>query len=146
MLHWRDATGAGAEVISRTTRDFGRNLPPHPSFAAALLQHVLCALVYDDGDELMLTLGARRTWWRGARLRAVPTRWGVIDVSFSLDHGMAEWRWTPVPVPTVLRLPPGTQPAAGAGMEARRIGDGYEIRVPAGRKEVSLRVEEISPR
>jgi hypothetical protein len=33
-LHWRSASGGAAEIFSRSTRDYGRNPPPHATAAA----------------------------------------------------------------------------------------------------------------
>jgi hypothetical protein len=109
LLAWRDATGAGAELFSRANRDFGANLPPHPTSAAALVSLVRNALVFDDGDTLQLTLAARDGWWYGAKIGRAPTRWGMLDLSFARTQGRAHWSWTAVPVWTALRLPPGTR-------------------------------------
>ena len=111
MLHWRSASGGAAELFSRSSRDFGRDLPPHATSAAALISLVRNALVFDDGDTLALTLGAREGWWRGGRVKGAPTRWGIVDLAFSRRGEAVEWRWTPVPVWTALTLPPGTRPA-----------------------------------
>src|SRR5439155_19654382 len=83
LLRWRDACGGAAETFDRATRDYGRNLPPHATPAAALLALVRNTLIFDDGDRLQLTLGARAGWWRNGSLRAAPTRWGSIDLAFS---------------------------------------------------------------
>ncbi len=114
MLAWRNASGAAAEMFSRTTRDFARNLPPHPTAAAALVALTRNLLVFDDDDTLRLTLGARAPWWRNGRVRAAPTRWGQVDLSFRRRGRDAEWTWTPVPVWTALTLPPGTLLAEAA--------------------------------
>ena len=111
MLQWRSASGGAAELFSRSSRDFGRDLPPHATSAAALICLVRNALVFDDGDTLALTLGAREGWWRGGRVKGAPTRWGIVDLAFSRRGEAVEWRWTPVPVWTALTLPPGTRPA-----------------------------------
>src|SRR6185503_14251392 len=63
MLAWRSASGAAGEVFSRSTREFGRNLPPHPTSAAALVTLVRNTLIEDSSDTLRLTLGARDAWW-----------------------------------------------------------------------------------
>jgi hypothetical protein len=112
LLKWRDATGAGAELFSGASRDYGANLPPHPTSAAALVALVRDMIVYDDGDTLQLTLGPRASWWRGARLRGAPTRWGVIDVGFRASATSAEWTWSAAPVWTALTLPAGRVLAA----------------------------------
>ena len=112
MLHWRSASGGWAELFSRSRRDFGGNLPPHATSAAAFITLLRNSVICDDGPRLMLTLGARDAWWRGARVRGAPTRWGPIDLAFTRHAETAEWTWTPVAVPTLLRLPPGTVVAA----------------------------------
>jgi hypothetical protein len=111
LLHWRNASGAGAELFSRSGA-FGRNLPPHPTSAAALVALVRNALVFDDGDTLQLTLGARERWWQGGRVTNAPTRWGSIHLAFERRGNAARWSWSPVPVWTALTLPPGTELAA----------------------------------
>ena len=108
LLRWRTAGGGAGELFTRAG-EFGVNLPPHATSAAALITLVRNSLVFDEGDTLRLTLGARAPWWRGARVRRAPTRWGIVDLEFHGDQGSAEWRWTPVPVPVVLTLPPGTR-------------------------------------
>ena len=74
LAHARAA--ARAELFSRSSREFGVNLPPHGTSAAALANLLRDALVFDDGDTLRLTLGARARWWNGARVQRAPTRWG----------------------------------------------------------------------
>jgi hypothetical protein len=108
LLRWRNASGAGAELFSRQG-GFGVNLPPHPTTAAALVALVRNSLLFDDGDTLCLTLGARSNWWKGTRVSGAPTRWGAMDLSFELREDEASWRWTPVPVWTQLTLPPGAE-------------------------------------
>jgi hypothetical protein len=126
LLAWRSASGGIAEYFSRSTRDWGRNAPPHATAAAALVSMLRDALVYDEDDTLRLTLGTRTAWWRGADLKRAPTRWGVIDLHFDRSGDAATWRWSPVPVWTLLTLPPGTAlagaapaPLAGAPGETR---------------------------
>src|SRR5262249_33197972 len=74
-LRWRNASGAGAELFSEKHRDYGWNLPPHPTSAAALIALVRNALIFDDRDTLALTLAARDLWWNGAAVHGAPTRW-----------------------------------------------------------------------
>jgi hypothetical protein len=111
MLYWRTASGGAAECFVGSTRDFGLNFPPHVTAAAALLSLVRNALVFDDGDTLALSLGARASWWSGTSVRGAPTRWGLLDLQFSRAGDVAAWTWSPVPVWTLLTLPPGTRPA-----------------------------------
>jgi hypothetical protein len=108
LLRWRNASGAGAELFSRNG-GFGGNLPPHPTTAAALVALVRNSLLFDDDDTLCLTLGARASWWKGARVSGAPTRWGNVDLSFELREDVAAWRWTAVPVWSQLTLPPGAE-------------------------------------
>jgi len=107
MLHWRSASGTAGEIFSRSSHDYGLNLTPHPTSAAALLTLVRNALIQDDGDTLRLTLGARPRWWKDAAIEKAPTRWGTIDLKFHSDGAKAQWQWTAVPVWTALTLPPG---------------------------------------
>ena len=111
MLRWRTASGGAGEVFGRDG-GYARNLPPHATSAAALVALVRNALVFDDSDTLMLTLGARARWWRESHVRRAPTRWGTIDLTFSRTGDDAQWEWTPVPVWTELALPPGMETAS----------------------------------
>jgi hypothetical protein len=111
-IRWRTASGGAAECFVGSTRDFGRNFPPHATAAAALVSLVRNALVFDDADTLALALGARASWWSGTRVRGAPTRWGRLDLGLARRGDVATWRWTAVPVWTLLTLPPGTRPAS----------------------------------
>jgi len=106
LEHWRSASGASAARFTRSG-DYGAALPPDPAAAAALLTLARNMAACSDGDTLMLTMGARDGWWRGSRVRGLPTRWGTIDVRFRHKDGVVEWDWTPVPVWTRLTLPRG---------------------------------------
>jgi len=110
-MRWRTASGGAAELFEGSTGDFGSNFPPHPTAAAALVMLVRNALVFDDADTLALALGARASWWTGTTVRRAPTRWGLLDLRFARDGSAATWQWTPVPVWTLLTLPPDTRPA-----------------------------------
>ncbi len=112
MLRWRTASGGAAELFVGSTQDFGKNFPPHPTAAAALIMLMRNALVFDDGDTLALALGARGSWWSGTTVREAPTRWGRLDLRFARAGDVASWQWTTVPVWTLLTLPPGTRPAS----------------------------------
>ena len=139
-LHWRTASGAASETFTQGALDFEANLPPHPTAAAALITLVRNQLVFDDGDTLQLTLGARNRWWRGARVTGAPTRWGDIDLAFHAKDGVAEWQWTPVSAWTELTLPPGFVRAGALPAGARPGADAATILVPpsAGRASVAL--------
>lgn len=110
LLEWRTASGTAGEVFRADGRT-GRNLPPHPTSAAALVALVRNALLLDEPDTLRLTLGAREAWWAGARVTGAPTWWGPLDLAFERRGREAVWRWTAVPVWTSLTLPPGTRAA-----------------------------------
>lgn len=106
LLAWRTASGGSPEIFTATARDYALNYPPHATAAAAIVAVIRNSLVYDDEDTLRLTYGARAGWWEGASVRGAPTRWGAIDLTFESSGDTAIWRWSPVPVPTALRLPP----------------------------------------
>lgn len=137
MLHWRTASGTSGEIFTRSG-DYGRNLPPHPTTAAGLVALVRNTLLFDDPDTLRLTLGARASWWKGAKIARAPTWWGPIDLEFRLANDQASWKWTPVPVVTVLTLPPGMQ-LAGAP-PAPLIAAGNRVLVPPKTGEATVRV------
>jgi hypothetical protein len=145
MLHWRTASGVGAEFFSRTSRDFGTNLPPHATAAAALASLIRDALVFDDDDTLRLTLGARARWWTAGRLERAPTRWGLLDLEFRRRADTAEWRWSPVPVWTALTLPPGTHLAAEPAAPLVRGGSDGVVLAPPGTRQARVRLAASAP-
>jgi hypothetical protein len=140
VLEWRDASGAGAEMFSRG-RDFGRNLPPHTMSSAALVALVRNALLFDDGDTLQLTLGARERWWRGARVTRAPTRWGLLDLEFRREGDVASWKWSAVPVWSALTLPPNARLASPPAPPLVATAGGDVVLAPPGTAyaRVSLR-------
>ncbi len=141
LLHWRTASGGGAELFSRSSRDFGGNLPPHGTSAAALASLVRDALVFDDpGDTLRLTLGARARWWAGGALERAPTRWGLLDLTFRRRGDVAEWRWSGVPVWTELTLPPGTRLAGTPSAPLSRGRTDGVVLAPPGTRQASVRL------
>ena len=146
-LAWRNGSGAGAEIFSRSTHNYGVNLPPHPTSAAALVALVRNAVIFDDGDTLELTLGARDRWWRNARIQRAPTRWGRLELSFSRTPDRARWAWSPVPVWTRLRVPPGTRIAAAPTPPLRATSSPHFVLAPPGisSAEVSLVSESGAP-
>jgi hypothetical protein len=143
LLHWRNASGASAELFSRAG-DFGRNLPPHPTSAAALVAMVRNALLFDDGDVLALTMGARTRWWKGSKIERAPTRWGRIELEFGRQGDEAIWRWTPVPVWTALTLPPGTALARVPPAPLARRSDTV-IMAPPGAREARVALRPLTP-
>jgi hypothetical protein len=146
LLEWRNGNGAGAEIFSRAHREFGLNLPPHPTSAAALVTIIRNAMIFDDGDTLLLTLAPRDTWWSGSRVKRAPTRWGILDLSFGRAQDRAHWSWTPVPVWTRLRVPPGTRLAAAPAPPLTAHGAHFVLAPPGiGAAEVALVREERSP-
>ena len=139
MLHWRTASGGAGELFSRAG-DYGSNLPPHATSAAALATLLRQCLIFDDADTLMLTLGARSQWWRGARVRGAPTRWGSLDVAFRRAGDHAEWSWTAVPVWTLLALPPGTRLAHDPPPPLVRASD-TRLLAPPGTRAARVELE-----
>lgn len=137
LLDWRDASGAACELFT-SDGNFGRNLPPHATSAAALLQLVRNCVIDDDGDCLALTQGARERWWRGSRIERAPTRWGQISLTFDQRDRVAHWKWTPVPVWTELTLPPGTVLATRVAPPFRRGSRPDRILVPPGIGEARI--------
>ena len=142
MLHWRTASGGAGELFTRSTGDFGRNLPPHATSAAALVTLVHQALVFDDGDTLMLTLGARPAWWRGGRVRRAPTCWGELDLEFRHEGDRAQWTWTAVAVWTALELPPGTRLAAEPAAPLIRAG-ATRVLAPPGTRSARVSIAAV---
>lgn len=144
MLQFRTASGGAGEVIARSTRDFGTNVPPHTTAAASLVSLVRDMLVYDEGDTLRLTLGARGRWWSGASVSRAPTRFGMVDLRFERRTDTAHWTWTPVPVWTILTLPPGTRVAAPVTAPLIAGESEWEVLAPPGTREATVRVLEAS--
>jgi len=107
LIRWRTPSGGSPEIFARDSLTHGDNLPPHATAAAALVTLIRNMLVFDDDDSLRLTLGVPQSWWRGASVRRAPTRWGRLDLALESSGSRRVWRWSPVPVPTVLTLPPG---------------------------------------
>ncbi|HYM81186.1 MAG TPA: hypothetical protein VEY91_07210 [Candidatus Limnocylindria bacterium] len=139
-LHWRSASGGAAEIFSRTSGDYGRNLPPHPTSAAALISLIRNAVIEDGSDTLRLTLGARREWWRRGRISRAPTRWGAIDLEFAHAGDEATWSWTAVPVWTALTLPPGTRLAGPLAPPLREGPRDDVVMAPPGTREARVRM------
>jgi len=139
-LAWRTATGGGAEIHSIAARDFGTNLPPHATSAAAVISLLRKGLVLETEDTLRITLGTRSAWWEaGFGLQSTPTRWGELDLRVRQQGDELHWELTALPVPMQFRGPPGvalesvTSPAG-----ARLVAD--IIHAPAGTRSVSARV------
>ncbi len=139
MLYWRTASGGAPELFSNATRDFGENVPPHATGAAALITLIRNAVVCDVDDTLRLTLGARRLWWRGSAVKHVPTRWGNVDVQFQSKSHYASWTWTAVDAWTELTIPPNTS-IAWIPSTCRSHGQ-YSVLVPPGIGYVKIGVE-----
>jgi hypothetical protein len=137
LLRWRTASGGAGEMFTREG-EFGANLPPHTTSAAALITLVRNSLVFDDDDTLRLTLGARGSWWNGSRLERAPTRWGRLEIGFRRRGDVAEWRWTPVSAWTALTLPPGTR-VSGAPQPPLRAGaSDREVIAPPGTRSARI--------
>jgi hypothetical protein len=140
LLHWRSASGGAGEIFTRGDGAYGANLPPHATAAAALVSLVRNALVFDDGDSLQLTLGARERWWAHGQVLRAPTRWGSVDLSFDASPTTAHWEWTPVPVWTALHLPAGSRAASPPAAPLVLAPSGEIVLAPPGtaRAEIAL--------
>lgn len=139
MLRWRSASGGAGELFARDG-GYGRNLPSHATSAAALVSLVRNTLIFDDGDSLNLTLGARDAWWRRGRVRGAPTRWGLLDLDFRRGEHSAEWRWTPVPVWTALTLPPGMRLDGPPDAPLIAASSGTALLAPPGTRRARARI------
>jgi len=142
MLHWRNASGGACEMFEGDRGDYGVNLPPHATSAAALLTLVRNALVYDDDDRLKLTLGARESWWaHGSRVSRAPTRWGWVSLNFARRGNVASWDWTPVGVWTELHLPPGAELDGPPPAPLIALATGHGVLAPPGASAARVRVQ-----
>ena len=72
----------GRDVRTRAGRDIGKNFPPHPTSAAALLTLLRNTLIEDDGERLRPRWARAPHGGRAARFARAPTRWGTIGLSF----------------------------------------------------------------
>ncbi|MFN8587024.1 MAG: hypothetical protein U0704_04405 [Candidatus Eisenbacteria bacterium] len=131
LLAHSSSTLGQAEIFSRTTRAFGRNLPPHGTAAAQLVELVRDGLVLEQNGRLAIAAIADSAWWRGAALRGAPTRYGRLDLS--LAHPAAdryEAAWSAPGAPVALRVPDGcTLVRAEGGVP--RAGDPRWVDCPA---------------
>lgn len=141
LLALRDASGGAGEIFTRGAHDFGGDLPPHATSAAALLALVRNALVFDDADTLSLTLGARARWWTGTSVARAPTRWGAIDLRFRRGDASAQWSWTAVPVWTALTLPPGTRLSGAPSPPLMAGASGTVVLAPPGTRAARVVIE-----
>ena len=144
LLRWRSASGGAGEIFTRGGGAYGPNLPPHATAAAALVSLVRNSLVFDDGDSLQLTLGARERWWSHGQVLRAPTRWGSVDLAFDASPSKAHWEWTPVPVVTVLRLPPGSRAATRPTPPLKLSESGETLFAPPGTGHAEIALERVS--
>ena len=143
LLRWRSASGGAGEIFTRDGA-YGPNLPPHATAAAALVSLVRNSLVFDDGDSLQLTLGARERWWSHGQVLRAPTRWGSVDLDFDATPSEARWKWTPVPVWTALRLPPGSRAASRPAPPLVLSESGETLLAPPGTGHAEIALERVS--
>jgi hypothetical protein len=139
LLAHSSASLGQAEMFHRTTGSFGVNLPPHATAAATLVDLIRNMVVCDVRDTLELALGADPAWWAGTRFEKAPTRFGRIDVALerpSPDRLRAHW--SPVDVPTRVRLPDGARGARVLTAGARV--DGEWVTCPPRAREVEIQV------
>jgi hypothetical protein len=144
LLAHSSSTLGQAELFARTDRSFGTNLPPHATAAAALIDLVRNMIVCDSRDTLELALGGDAAWWRGTRFERAATRFGVIDVALespAADRRRA--RWSPVAVPTRVRVSDGERVVEVLTSGARAVGERW-VECPRQASEVEFRV--VGPR
>jgi hypothetical protein len=131
LLASSSSTLGQAEIFSAPDGGFGRNLPPHATAAAMLVDLLRNMLVCDVRDTLEIALGADAAWWGGTRIEHAPTRFGVIDLALGrLTDGALHAAWTPVPVPARLRVPDGWDAVAVRQRGARRVDDRWILCEP----------------
>ncbi len=130
-IAWRTATGGGAEIYSDSLRDFGTNLAPHATSAAAVMSLLRKGLVLETDDTLRITTGTREAWWdSGFGIRSTPTRWGPMELSARRRGVDLRWEWTALNAPAQLSGPPGTIIESVISPSGARLLDGV-IHVPA---------------
>lgn len=140
LLAHSSSTLGQAELFARAGGSFGANLPPHATAAATLVDLVRNMIVSDTPDTLELALGGDATWWWGTRFERAATRFGVIDVALdSPAPDRRRARWSPVGVPTRVRVADGEQVIEVLTPGARAVG-GRWVECPPGAREVEFRV------
>ncbi len=108
LLRHSSSTLGQAELFCRSTREFGRNLPPHGTAAAQLVELVRDCLVLDVTDTLQVAAVADSSWWRGARTVGAPTRFGRLDLALSRPAAdRFEASWSEPGAPVAVRVPEG---------------------------------------
>jgi hypothetical protein len=140
VLAHSSSTLGQAELFARTNWSFGTNLPPHATAAASLVDLVRNMIVCDSRDTLELALGGEAAWWRKARFERAATRFGVIDVALespAADRRRA--RWSPVAVPTRVRVPDGERVVEVLTSGAVAAGERW-VECPPQASEVEFRV------
>lgn len=138
LLAHSSSTLGQAEIFSRSTGGFGRNLPPHGTAAAQLVELVRDGLVLDAGDTLSIAAIADTAWWRGAALRAAPTRFGRLDLSLTRPGAdRFEARWSEPGARVAVRVPDGCELVRAEG-GVPRAGDPRWVDCPAAAGRVVL--------
>jgi hypothetical protein len=140
LLAHSSSTLGQAELFARAGGSFGTNLPPHATAAAGLVDLVRNMIVCDSRDTLELALGGEVAWWRGTRFGRAATRFGVIDVALGTQaRDRRRARWSPVAVPTRVRVADGEQVIEVLTPGARAVGEHW-VECPPRASEVEFRV------
>jgi hypothetical protein len=127
-------------LFHRGDNDFGTNLPPHSTAAAGVIDLLRNMVIRDTRDTLELALGGDAAWWRGTRMSGAPTRFGIVDVSLeSTASDRRRAQWSPVAVPTRVRVADGER-AVEALTAGARVVDERWIMCPPNAREVEFRV------
>ncbi|HTR96752.1 MAG TPA: hypothetical protein VMH61_02525 [Candidatus Acidoferrales bacterium] len=138
LLAHSSSTLGQSEIFSRRDGDFGRNLPPHATAAAAVVELTHARLAFELPDTLLLGAGLDAAGWAHASLTGAPTRFGTLSVAFARPaRGRFVVRWSGVDAPVRVRVPAGFALTSLAGDPARDEGGGW-IALAAGAHSVTL--------
>src|SRR5262245_38845020 len=149
LLAHSSSTLGQAEVFSGRDGGFGRNLPPHATAAATALELVHALVAVEDGDTLVLGAGLAPDAWPSASIARAPTRWGVLQATFTRpepNQWSVHWQGVRAPVrvhvPEGLRLArvlgPGVATSDGRWILAPSEAGGVEFATtPSAAKETS---------
>lgn len=149
LLAHSSSTLGQAEIFSRRDGGFGKNLPPHGTAAARIVQLVRDMIVNDTRDTLEIAAGGDAAWWNGTRFDHAPTRFGVVGLTLERpDSTTLLARWDAVSVPARVRVPDGLVAVAPLPSGATLAGSWLEF--PPRATEARVRVaaapaREVSP-
>lgn len=142
LLAHSNSTLGQAEIVSRSGRGFGNNLPPHGTAAAQLVELLRDMIVLDVRDTLDVGACADAGWWAGTHLRRAPTRFGLLELSLTRPAAdRFEARWSAPGAPVRVRVPDGFALVRAEG-GAADPADARWVSCPAAAGSVTLHVKE----